>query len=198
MYLKGIEYEIVEEPLRKWTKWMQVWSLETGERPRVPVLHSIDTDSETVLPESNDILLFLDQAEGSATYTPEADSEAYTRMHEWWSWCDEKLKPAIDMYKYGEDRVWDANKNVEYAEKLNMLLTELERHLEDHAFLVEERLTLADMSVMPFVRQIMRTRGGKFDFSGFPKIVAWTDTVFKQDWFDEIVMKKYPLAVVGE
>jgi len=200
--LKGFEYEIVEEPLRKWTKWMQDWSRASGERARIPVLRYIAVsdngeEEECVLPESNDIDYFLDKADGHLEYTPEEGSGGWNEMRAWWSWCDEEMKPAIDLYKYGKDLKWDRESNEMYMKELGTYIEKLEDHLKDHEYLVEERLTLADVAVIPFVRQIMRTRNGEFDFSSFPRVVAWTTTILETDWFQNEVMKKWPLAEVG-
>lgn len=201
LYLKGFEYDVVEEPLRKWTKWMRDWSARTGERARIPVLRyfrMVDgKEEETILPESNDIDYFLDSCDGNPMYTPEKESEGYQEMKAWWDWCDEKMKPVIDTYKYGENLVWDREKNVEHTQELRTYIQTLEEHLTSHEYLVEARLTLADIAVIPFIRQIMRTRGGEFDFGDFPHVVKWAHTILETDWFQNEVMKKHPLAEVG-
>jgi glutathione S-transferase len=188
----------MEEPLRKWTEWMQEWSRATGERPRIPVLRYIDeSGKEHVLPESNEINLFIDAQGGGARYTPTIGSDAYNEMMGWWQWCDTEMKPLIDLYKYGKNLKWDATSNEIYAEQLRAYVGKIETHLTHHAYLVEERLTLADIAIIPFIRQIMRTRNGEFDFSDFPRVHAWANTILETDWFQNEVMKKYPLADIG-
>jgi glutathione S-transferase len=203
LHLKGIEYEIVEEPLRKWTKWMQDWSHEHNERARVPILRltviaESGEEKETVMPESNEIDLFLDALDGEPEFTPEAGSVTYGEMMNWWNWCDRELKPMIDLYKYGEDRIWDKELNKIHTKELRKYIQKLEDHLKDHPYLVEECLTLADIAVIPFIRQIIRTREGEFDFNDFPHVLAWANTILKTDWFENEVMKKYPIAEIGK
>lgn len=198
-YLKGYRYEVVEEPLRKWTKWMQEWAMETGERPRVPVLRYWDENGvEHVQPESNEIDLFLDALHGTPEYTPKAGSVQYAEMMAWWDWCDTEMKPMIDLYKYGKNREWNREDNEVYMKELRTYVQKLEDHLTDHAYLVEERLTLADIAVIPFIRQIIRTRNGEFDFTDFPYVVTWANSILETDWFQNIVMQKFPPAPVGE
>lgn len=188
---------MVEEPLRKWTKWTQDWSDSSGEEPRIPVLRIEDGESETVLPESNQINLFLDSHFGEREYTPEMGSEAYKQMEVWWRWCAEELKPTIDLYKYGKDLVFDHDAHVAHTLELRTYLQKLETYLSVHSYLVNGRLTLADIAIIPFIRQIMRTREGEFDFTDFPHVEKWTREIIDTEWFQTKVMKKYPLATAG-
>lgn len=197
--LKNLQFENVEEPLRKWTKWMQEWSERTGERPRVPVLQYFDEGGdETVMPESNEINFFLDQVDGKPQFTPEEGSVGWSEMKHWWNWCDQELKPMIDLYKYGKDRMWDRESSDAYMRELGGYIQKLEDHLKDKEYMVEDRLTLTDIAIIPFVRQIMRTRDGEFDFTPYPNVLSWANTILETEWFQNEVMKKYQLAEVGE
>lgn len=203
--LKKIPYEIVEEPLRVWTPWMKEWSSGTGERPRVPVLRIVDDGGEErIMPESNDINLFLDTEFGTREYTPEAGSPAYTEMFTWFDWCAKELKPTLDLYKYGENKIFDKEKHPEHTKQLHTLVQVLEEALTKNGplqgdtftkdrslqgeYLLEGRLTLADIAIIPFMRQIMRTREGEFDFTPYLKVLAWTNTIIDTDWFRDEVM----------
>lgn len=190
LYLKNIPYEIVEEPLREWTPWMKEWAFANDERPRVPVLRYIlDVGVEKVIPESNEMNLFLDSFDGNPTYTPQ-DEEEYKEMQRWWTWCDKELKPMIDLYKYGENLKFNTELHVIHTAKLQKLMQVLEGRLSNSAYLVGETLTLADIAIIPFIRQIMRTREGEFDFTPYPCVQKWTNSIIQTKWFQEIVMKK--------
>ena len=119
-------------------------------------------------------------------------------MQEWITWHDTQMKPALDAFKYGENLQFDIIKNITHTKVLGEYMQKLEEHLEKNEYLVEERLTLADIAIIPFIRQIMRTRGGEFDFAPYPKVLAWTNVMIETDWFKNEVMKKYLLAEVGE
>ena len=192
LHLKGLPYEIVDEPLREWTPWMQEWSWATGERARVPVLrYVLDEGVERVMPESNEMNLFIDLLlDGKPEFTPERESQGYIEMQRWWKWCDDELKPMIDLFKYGANLKFDGEAHVFHMIELQRLLHVLEIALEDKNYLIEERLTLADIAIIPFIRQIMRTREGEFDFSPYPRVYAWTQDIIDTDWFQDEVMKK--------
>lgn len=190
LHLKNIPYEIVEEPLREWTPWMKDWSFGANERARVPVLrYVLDTGVEKVIPESNEMNLFLDSFDGDPKYTPQ-DEDLYKEMKEWWAWCDKGLKPMIDLYKYGENLKFNTELYGFHSAELQKLVQVLEDRLNAHVYLVGESLTLADIAIIPFIRQIMRTREGEFDFTPYPSVQKWTNSIIETDWFQNIVMKK--------
>ncbi len=191
LHLKKIPYEIVEEPLRKWTPWMIEWSFATNERSRVPVLRYVLGDGvEKVMPESNEMNLFIDSVDENPQFTPSPDSSAYTEMTQWWNWCALTLKPMIDLYKYGANLKFDSEAHVFHTLELQKLIEYLEDALKGKQYLLEGRLTLADIAIIPFIRQILRTREGEFDFTSYPHVRAWANSIIETDWFKNEVMKK--------
>jgi len=191
LHLKAVDFELVEEPLRKWTDWMRAWGDRTGERMRVPVLRSLDASGvETIYTESNDINEMVDKAYGDITYTPALYSSSYLEMKAWMKWCDDILKPQIDLFKYGEKLEFDHEKHDEHTNVLRGLIGTLEQALLGKKHLTEDRLTLADIAIIPFIRQIMRTREGEFDFTDFPNVKSWTFLIIETPWFTDVIMKK--------
>ena len=57
-------------------------------------------------------------------------------------------------------------------------------------YLIEERLTLADIAIIPFIRQTMRTREGEFDMTPYPRVLAWANGMLETLWFKDIMLKK--------
>ena len=156
----------------------------------MPVLrYVLDLGVERVMPESNEMNLFLDSFEGNPTYTPQ-DEEKYKEMQKWWTWCDTELKPMIDLYKYGENLKFNPEIHGFHTAELQRLIQVLEDRLRVYEFLVGSTLTLADIAIIPFIRQIMRTREGEFDFTPYPHVQKWANSIVETDWFQEIVMKK--------
>ncbi len=191
LHLKNIPYEIVEEPLREWTPWMKEWSFANNERSRVPVLRYVLADAvEKVMPESNEMNLFIDSIDGNPTFTPTRDTSAYTDMITWWDWCKNELKPMIDLYKYGANLKFDTEAHVFHTAELRKLVQFLEDALQNKKYLTDDTLTLADIAIIPFIRQIMRTREGEFDFTSYPRVLAWTNSIIETDWFKNEVMRK--------
>ena len=74
------------------------WSFQNNERSRVPVLRYVLGDVvEKVMPESNEMNLFIDTIDENPEFTPSPDTPAYGEMIRWWDWCKDELKPMIDL-----------------------------------------------------------------------------------------------------
>jgi len=176
---------------------MQEWSTRAKERPRIPILRGIDAEgTERVFTESNEINRMLNALDGKPTYTPNVESIEYVKMIDWFTWCDTIFKQQVDLFKYGKNLVMDADMHSTHVHGLRTMVQKIEDELPS-GYLLGEKLSLADIAIIPFVRQIMRTRGGEFDFTDFPKVAQWTQTITETDWFKNDVMKKYPLAPMG-
>jgi len=160
------------------------------QKPRVPVLHIKNTEGEKILLESNDINMWLDKNFGAIEFTPQEDTPQYAEMLVWWTWCADILKPQIDVFKYGEHRVFDEDKHLVHTQELTIMLSQIEKQLNKTTWLVGDAMTLADIAIIPFVRQIQRTRDGEYDFSLFPNIQTWSEKILGELWFTDIVMKK--------
>ena len=198
---------------------MKEWSSANNERARVPVLRYVLGDGvEKVMPESNEMNLFIDSVDENPKYTPQRESPAYREMQDWWNWCDNELKPMIDLYKYGLNLKFDPAIHPLHTAELQKLMSVLEDklmekngprefpHLDAVRGASEARqnltgptclnrsvllgFTLADIAIIPFIRQIMRTREGEFDFTAYPRVLVWTNSIIETDWFQSEVMKK--------
>ena len=187
LHLKMIPYQAIHEPLREWTNWMR----DNIDKPKVPMLRVLDERGiETVIPESNDINVWLDSNFGEKRFIPDIESKEYKEMLEWWSWCGDIFKHQIDLFKYGENRVFNEEKHLIHLENLKKMIQKIEESLIDD-YLLGNNMTLADIAIIPFIRQIMRTRNGEFDFSSYPKVKTWSGRILEQDWFNNVVMAKH-------
>lgn len=185
--LKGIPCRLFEEKLRDWSPWMQQWAQTQGQKSRVPVLR--DVDSDFVLPESHAINLWLDrQFSSSQPLAPEEGSSDWSRMQSLWEWCDGPLVRAITLYKYGKDRQFDPQENIEHTAVLKETLQVLEQALEK-PYLLGENLSLADIAILPFVRQIQRVREGEFSWEDLPNTRQWAEQILQAAWFEPVMAK---------
>ncbi|MCI5041533.1 MAG: glutathione S-transferase C-terminal domain-containing protein, partial [Donghicola eburneus] len=66
----------------------------------------------------------------------------------------------------------------------------LEARLEKTPWLLGERQTLADLAILPFIRQFAHIDRAWFDAQPWPHLIAWLDRFLASDGFAQ-VMEKY-------
>ncbi len=154
--------------------------LATSPKGTVPVL---DTDHE-VLEESRDIMIWAlsrSDPDGWLDMPPEGNTLI--------DMCDGPFKTALDHTKYAV-RFPDLDE-AEEREKAMIFLRTLNDRLGTTCFLMGPRRTLADMAILPFVRQFANTDRAWFDGCRLTPLTAWLDDFLESDAFAAI-MRKYP------
>ncbi len=100
---------------------------------------------------------------------------------------DFSFKADLDHYKY-------ANRYPEQSEEYYRVaceefIEELEDMLTENKFLLTNKLTLADISVFPFVRQFSLVNKEWFNQAPYPKVQIWLETLVNSDLFQHIFQK---------
>jgi glutathione S-transferase len=133
-------------------------------------------DDGSPLAESHAILWYF--GEGTA-YLPE-DPLGRAKVLQWLSFEQFSHQPYIALLRYwlsiahtpiAKEKV-EARKPAGYA-----ALDAMERNLQGHSFLVDERYTIADIALYAYTHV---AHEGDFDLSGYPAIRAWIDRVEAQ------------------
>ncbi len=103
---------------------------------------------------------------------------------------DIEFKPWLDRYKYF-DRHPENSKEF-YRNKAAAFIKQLDTLLENNSNLFGEQMSLADMAIMPFVRQFAHVDKDWFVTSPYSNCQQWLEKWLHSDLFLS-VMKKYPL-----
>ncbi len=103
---------------------------------------------------------------------------------------DVDFKPWLDRYKYS-DRHPDHSPE-HYRAQAEVFLAVLERKLAQQPFLLGESACLADICIMPFIRQFAHVDKAWFDSTGYTQLQLWLEYWLASDEFQH-VMKKQPL-----
>ena len=114
---------------------------------------------------------------------------------EGWDWiarCDGPFKHALDRTKYAT-RYPDEDPETHRAEAM-VFLSELNNKLDMWVF---EQPTLADMALLPFVRQFAFIDKEDFDRQDILKVQNWLQRFLESAQFASI-MTKYPQWVDGD
>lgn len=154
--------------------------LATSPKGTVPV---IDT-GDRVIAESRDIMLWA---------LGQRDPEDWLAMpqdgHDLMDHCDGPFKTALDHTKYAV-RYPDLDMETERAKALDFL-HDLDARLRGSAFLFGPQARMADMAILPFVRQFAQIDLAWFAAQDMPDLTRWLDN-FKASARFAAVMWKYP------
>lgn len=155
--------------------------LQTSPKGTVPVL---DLHS-SVIDESIDIMRYA-----LAQNDPEnwLDMPAYG--DDLIAEIDGPFKTALDRYKY-TSRYNDATMETERAKAASTVMTFNDR-LSGSRYLMGDKITLADMATITFVRQYANTDRAWFDQQPWPHMIRWLDDFLNSDRFAHIMQKYKP------
>ena len=104
--------------------------------------------------------------------------------------CDGPFKAALDHTKYAV-RYPDLD-SAEEREKAMTFLRKLDARLQVTPFLMGDRRTIADMAILPFVRQFANTDRAWFDAQGLAALTEWLDAFLTSDRFRSVMTKYTP------
>ncbi|WP_299181380.1 glutathione S-transferase [uncultured Neptuniibacter sp.] len=108
---------------------------------------------------------------------------------------DLEFKPHLDKYKYA-DRFPEESMTT-YRARAELFLTSLEQRLEQHPFLLGDKITLADAAIVPFIRQFAGVDAQWFQHAPYPCLRRWLEAWLNNELFLS-VMKKYPQWKEGD
>ncbi len=160
--------------------------LAASPKGTVPVVQ----DGDTVIEESRDVMLWA-----LGRNDPEGWLDMPDEGHALIDENDGPFKSALDHTKYAV-RFPDRDEADERA-KAMVFLTKLNERLSDTRFLMGPKRTMADMAILPFVRQFANTDRAWFDAQGLAPLTNWLDDFLASDRFRKI-MVKYPPWQAGQ
>ena len=135
----------------------------------VPVLQLLDG---TVIEESREIMIWaLAQRDSQGLLNAETLLEANALIDK----NDNEFKYWLDRYKYA-DRHIDMSQT-EYRQQGEVFLQLLEELLTKNSYLLGESITIADIGIMPFIRQFAHVNRDVFYDLPYPNLQRWL-----QDW----------------
>lgn len=181
IWVANIQVEVREISLREKPAHL----LQISPKGTVPVLQLADG---SVLEQSLDIMQWALIQHDSQGWL-NADRDAMSRLI---AINDGDFKKALDRYKY-PDRYPEHPQSF-YREQGEQFLERLETALSQHAYLLGESASMADVAIFPFIRQFAAVDAEWFAVSPYPKVRAWLEGWLESALFVE-VMQKFPTYV---
>lgn len=176
----GISVEISEVYLKQKPEQM----LALSPKGTVPVLVLADGK---VIDESLDIMKWA-----LAQHDPDHWLGRGTDSGKLIQWNDGEFKYHLDRYKYA-DR-YPEYPSAHYRNQAERFLIELETKLSQHAYLMDDKFSLADAAIFPFIRQFAAVDEQWFISSGYCNLKTWLNGLLNSSLFLS-VMVKYPVWV---
>lgn len=159
--------------------------LAASPKGTVPVL----LDGDMVVEESLDVMIWaLGQNDPETLLEMPGKGRSLIEAN------DTGFKQALDRTKYAS-RV-GSDPELERA-NAQIFLDTLSKQLGDNAYLFGARPSLADLAILPFIRQFAHVERARFDGDAPSNVKDWLDRFLASVRFTSI-MKKYPKWTVGD
>ena len=150
----------------------------------VPVLQLVDG---TVIEESREIMIWaLEQQDPQGLLDAEVLQQANALIDK----NDNEFKYWLDRYKYA-DRHTDMTQT-EYRQKGEIFLQVLEELLTKNPYLLGKTVTIADIGIMPFVRQFAHVDRNVFYSLPYPNLQRWLQDWLQHAFFLQTMTKFQP------
>lgn len=103
---------------------------------------------------------------------------------------DVEFKTCLEQYKCAK-RYHESNLN-ECRQACEVYIQDLEQRLTEHAYIMDEKESLTDIALLPFIRQFARIERQWYLQSNYPNVKKWLNKYLQSPMFTK-VMAKYPL-----
>lgn len=158
--------------------------LTISPKATVPVLQLVDGQ---VLEESREIMIWaLSQQDPQGLLNDQLSHQSNDLIEQ----NDHDFKYWLDRYKYA-DRYLEMSQT-EYRLQGEIFLQVLEALLTNHVFLLADKPSLADISIMPFIRQFAHVDSKIFYSLSYPKLQQWLQYWLQQPCFLQAMTKFEP------
>lgn len=176
---KGLPYTTLEEDLSAPSADL----LRLHPQGRVPLL----IHQGLAIHESSIITEYLDENFGPPLLTPSTPSgRAMLRM--WTFWCNELFKPDLDTYKYEWESLTPPAQ-AELSERMAAHLDKLDQALARSPYIMGAELTLADIHLFPFYRQLQKSRPEFQAQFKTERLDRWLNSIVARPSFEQVMRK---------
>lgn len=180
--VSGLNVELREVVLRNKPAAM----LQVSPKATVPVLVCPDN---TVIDESLDIMDWALQHADPQGWLAGLNKHQLTTARQLIKTNDNEFKYFLDRYKYS-DRYPEQSQRY-YRQQAEISLQMLEQQLTTHGYLVSAQISIADMAILPFIRQFAFVDKAWFNTSPYTRVKIWLNELLNSPLFERI-MHSYP------
>ncbi len=155
--------------------------LNASAKGTVPVLLLEDG---RVLDQSMDIVIWaLTQSDPDGWLTTKLKDKANELIY----FNDIKFKPLLDNYKYPQNS--EKNDPAYYRDKARIYLNHLDSLLKSNRYLLTDRISFADIAIVPFIRQFYMVDKQWLEHSEYKYLQSWLDSFLNSELFLSVMKK---------
>ena len=144
-----------------------------------------------VIEESLDVMLWaLNSKDPDDLMHNQAEQNTSSAMLALIDEFDSQFKTCLEQYKCAK-RYQETN-ITQCREACEFYIQQLEERLTQHSFLMSNRESLADIALLPFIRQFARVERQWYLQSPYPNVRQWLNNYLQSPMFSK-VMAKHPL-----
>lgn len=154
----------------------------------VPVLELVTVEGaqKGVIEESREILLWaLEQNDPQGLLSTDL-GKAHVLIEQ----NDNEFKHWLDRYKYADRH--PERTALEYRQQGELFLQQLEKRLVEHKYLLGNSISIADIGIMPFVRQFAHVDQEVFFSLPYPNLQRWLRDWLEHPVFQQVMVKYQP------
>lgn len=181
LHEKQLSFVTKEEDLKNFSQEL----LRLHPEKKVPLL----IHGDAIVYESAVITEYLEDAFPSTLPLMPTLAHERAQVRLWTHWCNHTFKPHIDHYKYGEVR--STKNDVDHAPgRLLQDLAKLESALKTSEWLVGQTMTLADIHVFPFYRQLVKTNPALPGLGSHYQANRWYEKIGSRPAFEKTMQTR--------
>jgi glutathione S-transferase len=169
-------------------KQKPVEMLAASAKGTVPIL-VLDNEQQppTVIDESLDVMLWALTNNDPDNLLHSHDKSALPRMVKLIAQFDNEFKTCLNAYKaakrYREDNV------IECRQGCEVFIQELENRLIESSFLMSAQESLADIALVPFIRQFAKVERQWYLQAPYPRVRQWLNCYLQSGMFTRVMAK---------
>jgi glutathione S-transferase len=189
---KSVPYVVQEEDLKNFSENLKIMHPEA----KVPVLVHVEFDeaepdkiiNKEIIYESAVITEYIDEAFDGGRKLMPASAKERMRVRLLTYWCNQLFKPDVDKFKYGTSR-FPEEECEGVSLRLQNHLKKLSGELSGKPFILGDEISLADIHLFPFYRQLSRSQGGDSLTGDLSELNAWLERITTREAFVKTMAK---------
>lgn len=161
--------------------------LKVSPKGTVPILIF---ENGNIIDESLDIMLWSLKENDPKDLLYKDQPELLSKMMDLINTCDTDFRKNLSLYKHGSR--YHLPEEIKLREKCEIFIQEIESLLTINEFLFGNKLSVADLAILPNLRQFVNVDRKWFRQTNYPNFTKWIANLMQSLLFTK-AMRKYPL-----